>query len=118
MLSIVKAAPHAAVLVDECYFEFMGEDSTMVGEVRRPPSNCLSREVALMLLGTPVHPCHLYAHCAAPCDSGRTRRHVLSAQSVVLRLMTIQTSILTGCTQQACSFSITLLRSQRIPIFS
>lgn len=33
MLAVVRAAPHAAVLVDECYFEFMDRELTMVGEV-------------------------------------------------------------------------------------
>jgi histidinol-phosphate aminotransferase len=34
MLAVVRAAPHAAVLVDECYFEFMDPTLTMVNEVR------------------------------------------------------------------------------------
>jgi histidinol-phosphate aminotransferase len=41
LLRIVEAAPHAAVLIDEAYYEFLGE--TLVGEIKRYPNLFVGR---------------------------------------------------------------------------
>jgi len=43
MLAVAKGAPHCAILIDECYFEFMSPDSTMVHDVASLPNVFVTR---------------------------------------------------------------------------